>query len=66
MSCEKTSAPDMRGRHTHLEKEAVVSGGLVFVLIVFADVHVHIIKLDQAHQVTGRLEKKGKQKSADG
>lgn len=46
--------------HTHLEEEAVISGGLVLVLVIFAMVHVHVIKLHQTHQVTGRLEKEKK------
>lgn len=41
---------------THLQDEAEVRGGLVFALEVFAVVNVQVVQLDEADEVTGRLE----------
>lgn len=48
---------------THLQDEAEVSRGLVFALIVFAVVDVHVVELNEADEVTGGLERKKENES---
>lgn len=42
---------------TDLEDEAVISGSFVFGFVLAAVVHVHIVKLQEAHHISRRLKK---------
>lgn len=49
--------PVLKQHHeAYLQNKTEVSRRLVFVLKVFAVVDVYIVKLEEAHKVTGRLE----------
>lgn len=38
-----------------LQGQAVVSGSLVFAAVVLAVIHVNMIQLQEAHEISGRL-----------
>lgn len=38
-----------------LQGQAVVSRSLVFAAVVLAVVHVHVVQLQEAHEISGRL-----------
>ena len=42
-------------REPDLERHAVVGGSLVLAAVVLAVVHVHVVQLQEAHQVSGSL-----------
>ena len=41
----------------HLQGQAVVSRRLVFAAVVLAVIHVHMVQLQEAHQISGRLQR---------
>lgn len=47
----------MVGKKLYLEGQAVVCGGLVFAAVVLAIVHVNMVQLQEAHQVSGGLHR---------
>lgn len=47
----------MVGKKLHLEGQAVVCGGLVFAAVVLAIVHINMVQLQEAHQVSGCLHR---------
>lgn len=47
----------MAGKKQHLQGQAVVCGSLVFAAVVLAIVHVNMVQLQEAHQVSGCLQR---------
>lgn len=52
------------GRVLHLQGQAVVSGSLVFAAVVLAVIHVHMVQLQEAHKISGCLQR-GRQRRRD-
>lgn len=44
----------------HLQGQAVVCGGFVFAAVVLAIVHVNMVQLQEAHQISGCLQRNRK------
>lgn len=51
---------DMEVNKLHLQGQAVVCGSLVFTAVVLAIVHVNMVQLQEAHQVSGCLQRETK------
>lgn len=45
------------GGGLHLQGQAVVSWGLVFAAVVLPIIHVNVVQLQEAHQISGRLHR---------
>lgn len=52
------------GAGLHLQGQAVVSGSLVFAAVVLAVVHVNMVQLQEAHEISGRLQR-GRQRLSE-
>lgn len=62
---------DLKSRNTtfgiglHLQGQAVVSRSLVFAAVVLAIIHVNMVQLQEAHQISGCLQRGGQRRMHD-
>lgn len=47
--------------NTHLQCQAVVSRSLVLAAVVLTVIHVNVVQLQEAHEISGRLQRKDTQ-----